>query len=99
MAGPFAPQEEPILMTTFKHACFVGSPMGQKLVTDVPGIGNAIGQRLRENFGIFIAKQLYGHFILNTQETFAQLIHQCGGNRAHQAYAYNAMSDWDRQHN
>ena len=47
-------QQSPVLFEDLKYVMFVSGHMGCKLITDVPGIGDAYGQNMRSK-GIFYA--------------------------------------------
>ena len=83
--------------TSQKHREFVCQPMGDTLVREVPGIGDAIGTRLNRT-GIKFAKDLYARYLLD-KRGFKELIEDHGGNIKHQNDAYKAMKDWDAQNN
>ena len=82
---------------TIKHIDFVGSPMGSKDVTAVPGVGLVIGGNLKKS-GILTAKTLYAHFILRGSK-FPEILMQHGANQWQQKQANDAMIGWDAQHN
>ena len=83
---------------TQKHRNFVDEPMGNKGVTAVPGIGETIGRKM-EARNIYSAKQIYGHFLLMNKDEFKDFIQEFGANGGQQTSAYNAVRDWDTQHN
>ena len=71
--------------------------MGGKGVSKVPGIGEAISERLAK-CGMSQAKDLYGRF-LSDPKHFKALIENHGGNSKNQNDAYRAMREWDLQNN
>ena len=82
--------------TTQKHQNFVTNPLGNKTVTDVPGIGDVLGGGLKKK-GISSARQLLGHYLIAPKE-FKELIMSVGGNAKQQADAYQAMKEFTAQH-
>jgi hypothetical protein len=82
---------------TKKHRDFIGEPMKNKLVTTVPGIGPVLGQSLTEA-DFETAKKLYGRY-LSDPDGFKDFIKSHGGDGGQQQAAYNAMKEWDDQHN
>ena len=80
-----------------KHMKFVDCGMGSKPVTDVPGIGNVIGKSLKED-GVDTAKKLYSKYLADPDK-FKNVVKSHGGNAEQQREAYDAMEDWDQQHN
>ena len=86
-------------MTTLqKHDNFVAAPMGDKLVTAVPGVGTVTAARLGNDPGITYAYQLYGHFLIRTEDEFKVFMQHAGGNAFIQTQAYNAFGDWKTNH-
>ncbi len=83
--------------TSQKHRDFVREPMVDCPVTDVPGIGDAIGCNFNKT-GINFAKDLYAKFLVD-RRSFKGLIEEHGGNSKQQNDAYKAMKEWDNQHN
>ena len=79
------------------YRCFVSEPMGNKLVTAVPGIGKVTGASMN-NDGIYSAKQLYGQYLMDP-DNFQDYVRSHGANKRIQATCYNAEKDWDHQHN
>lgn len=82
--------------TTKKHRRFVSEPMGDKPVTDLAGIGPAIGGRLIEK-GFDKAYVVLGQFLLlkKDRELFvAWLQETTAANRKYSNDCYNCLSDW-----
>jgi hypothetical protein len=88
------------MATTQKQQLFVSQSMGMASIMAVPWIGNAIGGRLMAS-GFTMAKQLYGHYLLNlfNPQNFLNLIIAHGGNSWHANGAYQAMVEWDKSNN
>ena len=66
-------------------------------IEDVPGIGEAIGSRLRR-VGVNKAGHLYDEYQARGKKTFMAYIERYGGNIVHQKDAYHTMHEWDRRH-
>ena len=81
-----------------KHQDFVGEAMGDKPVDAVPGIGPVTAGNLKDDSNIDTAKKLYGEYVRNP-DNFKSVIKEHGGDRGQQDQAYNAMKEWDKQHN
>ena len=64
-------------------------------VTIVPGIGKAIGERLKRK-GISTAIALYGCYRTD-KKGFKELIEDNGGKTIHQNDAFRAMKDYDER--
>lgn len=82
--------------TTVKHEDFINRPMGRRPVTDVPGIGDAIGASM-ERARIVTAKKLYGIYLTCNRAEFKGVVERHGGNAKHQQDAYTAMKEWEEQ--
>lgn len=83
---------------TDKHHAFLKDAMVAEVetpVTKVPGIGPAIGKRLKRA-GITTAMALYGCY-LSDKRDFKYVIEEYGGNTKHQEDAYRAMKQWDER--
>lgn len=78
-------------------ANFAKEHMGNKLVDEVPGIGDETGKSLKKE-GITKAKQLYGHYLINPDQ-FKDFIKSHGGDRGIQKKAFEAMKEWDDLNN
>ncbi|XP_071962872.1 barrier-to-autointegration factor-like [Antedon mediterranea] len=88
----------PCIMSSIsqKHRDFVSEPMGEKLVTDVAGIGDVLGKRL-EDAGFNKAYVLLGQFlILHKQEDlFTDWLEiTVRTNSKQQADCYNCLKEW-----
>lgn len=70
--------------------------MGDKPVDEVPGIGEVIGDNMRED-GIHLAKDLYKIY-KRRPNTFRDKVMTYGANAGQQDAAYFAMRDYDDQH-
>ena len=66
-------------------------------IEHVPGIGSAIGSRLRRN-GITNAGTLLDEYRSRTKAQFMKYIEKHGGNVAHQRDAYYSLRDWKKRH-
>ena len=83
---------------TLKHSDFITEPMGDKLVTEVPGIGDVTAEHMKKK-GIKKAKHLYGIWLHPGPQTFRDQVRAFGANRAQVEHAAEAMKDWDAQNN
>lgn len=81
--------------TTIKHQNFVNSPLGNKGVMEVPGIGLVIGANLNAA-GIWTAHQLLGYYLINP-ENFMTFMNSFGGNAYHHGLTYDGMQVFSRQ--
>ena len=82
--------------TSQKHREFVAEPMGDKLVTDLPGIGPTLGQRLA-NDGFDKAYVVLGQFLVlkKNEELFLDWLKKtCNANSKQGGDCYRALSDW-----
>ena len=87
-------------MTTQTHALFVSEPIGEKPVTTLAGIGNALGGRLIQN-GFHSARQVLGMFLIlqmDEAQFKAWLNATCGANAHRQNECYVCLRDWYQQH-
>lgn len=85
--------------STKVHGKFVrneNGPMEGKAVEKVPGIGKAIGPKLREH-GITMAKQLYDKYKSTTEEKFKEFIKAHGGTSENQEDAWRGMKEWEEK--
>ena len=79
-----------------KHRQFVREPMDGKPVEDVPGVGDVVGDNMRQD-GIRTARKLYGYYLSNP-DTFKDRVMSYGANSGQQQAAYAAMRDYSNQH-
>ena len=70
--------------------------MGNKPVTAVPGIDNRVGRSLTAQ-GIVSARNLYGHFLIDSEE-FRRLIERHGASAKSQQEVYNTMESYEALH-
>ena len=66
-------------------------------IEEVPGIGAAIGDELRQE-GVETAGDLFEELEERGKRCFMQYIGECGGNASHQRKAYQALHDWNEKH-
>ena len=66
------------------------------VIEKVPGIGEAIGRRLRER-SISTSSHLFQEYQALGEKEFKKLIKECGGNAECQREAYHAMHDKERR--
>ncbi|XP_041379420.1 LOW QUALITY PROTEIN: barrier-to-autointegration factor A-like [Gigantopelta aegis] len=84
--------------TSQKHRNFVSEPMGEKPVTDLAGIGEALGGRLRDR-GFDKAYVVLGQFLLlkKNEELFKDWLKDiCGANSKQSGDCYNCLAEWCR---
>lgn len=84
------------MSTSQKHRDFVTEPIGEKLVTDLPGIGEKLGERL-EAKGFEKAYTVLGQFLLlrRDEELFKEWLKEaCGANAKQAGDCYTALRDW-----
>jgi len=82
--------------TTKKHRRFVSEPMGDKPVTELAGIGPAIGGRLIEK-GFDKAYVVLGQFLLlkKDRDLFVSWLQETAdANLKYSRDCYNCLSDW-----
>ncbi|XP_068590594.1 barrier-to-autointegration factor-like [Cebidichthys violaceus] len=72
--------------TTRKHQDFVGEPMGDKCVTSLSGIGEILGEKLRQQ-GFDKAYVVLGQFLLlkKDPEMFTEWLKDASGANSRQA--------------
>lgn len=82
-----------------KHDNFVNSPMGQKEVSKLPGIGITIKQRLNEK-GITRAYQVFGQFLVlnKDRDSFFEWLRACGVDDGKCQACFDALDDWSKHH-
>lgn len=84
------------MSTSIKHRRFVCEPIKNKLVTDIPGIGAELGQRLNKR-GIKMAYIVLGRFLIlekDKQAFTTWLKIECGANALQGKHAYDALEIW-----
>ncbi len=82
--------------TSQKHRNFVGEPMGDKDVTELAGIGPALGGRLTDK-GFDKAYVVLGQFLVlkKNRELFMDWLNQtCGANSKQQNDCYDCLKEW-----
>ena len=81
-----------------KKSVFLSTPMKDKPVLAVPGIGDETAEKMKKD-GIITAKNLYGYYLIKLAEEFKEFIQQYGCNARIQREAYEAMKEYDEQYN
>ena len=82
--------------TSQKHRNFVSEPMGEKLVTELAGIGPVVGGRLQE-LGFSKAYSLLGQFLVlnKNEDLFIDWLKEDINASSKQAGdCYNCLKDW-----
>merc|ERR1712183_198072 len=82
--------------TSQKHREFCGEPMGDKLVTEIAGIGPTIGGRLKQK-GFDYAYVLLGQFLVfkKDEELFTDWFkEETGANKKYSKDAYECLNEW-----
>ncbi|CAL1527798.1 unnamed protein product [Lymnaea stagnalis] len=82
--------------TSKKHQNFVTEPMGDKLVFELAGIGEALGNRLVEN-NYDKAYTVLGQFLLfkKDESLFKDWLKEiCGANSKQQEDCYRCLKEW-----
>ncbi|XP_070396168.1 barrier-to-autointegration factor-like [Dermacentor albipictus] len=85
--------------TSKKHRNFVSEPMGTKDVTELAGIGDALGRRLRDR-GFDKASVVFGQFLerkQNRQSFETWMKGACGANSKQAGDCYNCLRDWSQE--
>ena len=85
---------------TIKHQSFVNSPMGNKSVTALPGIGEVWGQQLKAK-GFGQASQIFGQYLVLAKDgvRFTSWIRQlCGIDEGRAWRVYSALEEWSQQY-
>ncbi|XP_078462338.1 barrier-to-autointegration factor-like [Lampetra fluviatilis] len=83
-----------------KHRAFVSEPMGDKPVTDLPGIGPTLGSRLQKE-GLDKAYKLLGQYLQvgKKEEIFKKKLKDTFGADEEQASAcYACLKEWSNNH-
>ena len=82
--------------TSQKHRDFVGEPMGEKPVTSLAGIGEALGKRLSEK-GFDKAYVVLGQFLVlkKDDDMFKDWLNvTCGANAKQQRDCCQCLQEW-----
>ena len=82
--------------TSQKHRNFVSEPMGEKDVTELAGIGEVLGGKLKEK-GFDKAYVVLGQFLVlkKDQEMFMDWIKdEFGANKKQGGDCYNCLKEW-----
>lgn len=82
--------------TTKKHQNFVAEPMCRKEVTQLPGVGQVLGQRLAEQ-GFPMAETMYGQFLAMRRDQCCSgdwLKQSCDANTKQQKDCYSSLTEW-----
>jgi len=82
--------------TSQKHRNFIQEPMGEKVVTELAGIGPVLGGKLA-NEGFDKAYVVLGQFLIlkKEQELFVEWLKEtCGANKKQSADCYNCLQAW-----
>ncbi|KAK1154964.1 barrier-to-autointegration factor-like [Acipenser oxyrinchus oxyrinchus] len=82
--------------TSQKHKEFVAEPMGEKPVTALAGIGEALGGRLESN-GFDKAYVVLGQFLVlkKEEELFRDWLKDtCGANSKQQKDCFSCLKEW-----
>ncbi|XP_022095747.1 barrier-to-autointegration factor-like [Acanthaster planci] len=93
---PSASMADRAQTTTKKHKQFVSEPMGDKLVTELGGIGPKYGERLREA-GFEKAYNVLGQFLVlnKDEELFVDwLMTTTSATKKCATDCYNCLKDW-----
>ena len=94
--APLYKREAKMSSTSQKHRNFVGEPMGEKVVTEIAGIGEVLGGRLSEK-GYDLAYVVLGQFLVlkKNQELFRDWLNQtCKANAKQQNDCYQCLKEW-----
>ena len=86
------------MSTSQKHRNFVGEPMSDKDVTELAGIGPALGGRLSGK-GFDKAYVVLGQFLVlkKNEELFKDWLHDtCGANAKQQRDCFDCLNEWCR---
>ena len=92
------------VITSPKHASFVGTEMTGKSVLEVPGVGRQMAQRFREDeaqllFGrkFFTAEELFANY-LEDKTAFLTRMRAIGVNETNRSRIINSFEDWIERH-
>ncbi|KAH7974519.1 hypothetical protein HPB49_016384 [Dermacentor silvarum] len=89
-------QNRAMSSTSQKHRNFVSEPMGEKDVTDLAGIGDVLGKRLK-NKAFDKAYVVLGQFLVmkkNKQMFESWLKSTCDANSKQAGDCYQCLHDW-----
>ena len=84
------------MSTSQKHRNFVAEPMGEKSVTDLPGIGEVLGKRLTEA-GCDKAYVVLGKYleVKKDEKKFVEWSKKtCGANKKQSKDCHDALAEW-----
>ncbi|XP_070396169.1 barrier-to-autointegration factor-like [Dermacentor albipictus] len=85
--------------TSQKHRNFVSEPMGDKDVTELAGIGDVLGKRLKDR-SFDKAYVVLGQFLVlkqNRQSFESWLKSTCSANSKQAGDCYECLRDWCRE--
>lgn len=82
-----------------KHQAFVDEPMGEKGVTEIPGIGKEIGSNMNDK-EINFAYEVFGKFLAvkKNKENFCGWLKQFAANAKQREDCYKAMEVWSKKY-
>ncbi|XP_067681849.1 barrier-to-autointegration factor-like [Haliotis asinina] len=86
--------------TSQKHRDFVSEPMGDNLVTELPGIGSVLGSKLSEA-KFTKAYNVLGQFLVldKNEELFVGWLKEtCSANSKQAGDCYTALNAWCDEH-
>ena len=84
------------MANSLKHTNFVGESMGDKLVTELAGIGEKLGVRLSHE-GFDKAYVVLGQFLIlkKNEDIFKKWLNDtCGAAPKQQLDCYNCLKEW-----
>ena len=82
-----------------QHTDFVKSAIGQKEVTELPGIGPVTVKKLNDD-GITRVYQVFGQFLVlnKDREKFYKWLRGFGANDGQCKACFDALDDWSKHH-
>ena len=82
-----------------KHDLFVDGPMKKKDVTEIPGIGEKIGENMKKK-GINFAYEVFGKFLVlkKNKKDFCDWLEQFVANAKHREDCYKAIDEWRKNY-
>ena len=82
-----------------QHTDFVNSAIGQKEVTELPGIGPVTGKKLNDD-GITRVYQVFGQFLVlnKDRDSFFEWLRACGVDDGKCQACFDALDDWSKHH-